>query len=106
MLPSAVVTVIVASPIANPFTLPLLSTVAMSALSVDQVTSLFAASAGVIVALRVNSSSTLIVLVCSLSLTFVTFFTVFAGLQDEKVTKTIAAISSPKLNTFFIKILF
>ena len=103
LLPSFVVTVIVASPIANPFTLPLLSTVAMLALSVDQVTSLLAASVGETVAVRTNSPPTTIDLVVSLSFTPVTFFTVFAGLQDEKVTKTIAAMSNPKLNTFFIK---
>ena len=41
----------------------------------------------------------------SLSLTPVTFFFTSGvfPLQDEKVTNIVAAMSSPKLNTFFIK---
>ena len=94
------VTVIVASPTAIPFTFPF-STVATAGLSVDQVTALLAASVGVTIAVRTNSPPTTIDLVVSLSFTPITFL---SFLQDGKAINVIAAMSNPKLNTFLIKI--
>ena len=99
--PSFVVTVMVASPSAMPVTLPP-STVATPKSSVVHMTALSVASAGATVAVRVNSSPITIVLVVSLSVTPVTFLTVFAGLQDEKVINTVAAMNNPKLKTILI----
>ena len=99
--PSLVVTVILAVPAATAVTLPP-STVATLELSDVHITLLSAASVGATVAVRVNSSPTVIVLVVSLSFTSVTFFTAFVGLQDEKAINIIATASSPKLKTFFI----
>ena len=101
--PSLVVTVILAVPAATAVTLPS-STVATLELSDVHIMVLSAASSGETVAVRVNSSPILIVLVVSLSVTPVTFF--FASgvfsLQDEKATNIVAATSNPKLKTFFI----
>ena len=99
--PSLVVTVILAVPAATAVTLPS-STVATLESSDVHITALSAASAGATIAVRVNSSPILIVLVVSLSVTPVTFFTAFVGLQDEKATNIVAATSNPKLKTFFI----
>ena len=99
--PSLVVTVILAVPAATAVTLPS-STVATLELSDIHLTLLSAASVGVTVAVRVNSSPILIALVVSLSVTPVTFFTASVGLQDDKAINIAAIVSSPKLKTFFI----
>ena len=99
--PSLVVTVILAVPAATAVTLPS-STVATLELSDIHLTLLSAASVGITVAVRVNSSPILIALVVSLSVTPVTFFTAFVGLQDDKAINIAAIVSSPKLKTFFI----